>query len=309
MANVGPVEVGGITITPYSPTIGARIEGINLAQKLSGDEFSVIHRALLDWKVLFFRNQDITTEQHLAFARRFGELEEHPFAKHKDGYPAVLDITHDADSPGFENLWHADVTWRTAPPLGAVLRMIEGPVVGGDTVFADMCAAYVGLPQGIKDRVEGRYARHDFRAFRRRLPHNRVNEDQMEKFAAAHPNPQHPVIRTHPETGRRAIFVNCAFTQEIVGIGATESRDLLDVLYRQASIPEYQVRFRWARNSIAFWDNRSCQHYAVSDYWPNVRRLERVTIIGDVPFYKPGPSQSPVGDPPFRGTVERWRKS
>lgn len=309
MAVIETTDVDGITITPRSPTIGADVDGVDLSRDLSDDEIEVIHQALLDWKVLFLRDQDITTEQHLAFARRFGELEEHPFAPQKDGYPEVLAITHDAESPGSENVWHSDVTWRMEPSLGSVLRMLDGPPVGGDTLFADMYAAYDGLPQRIKDRVDGRVARHDFPNFRRRLRHNGASEEQIEEFNATYPNPEHPVIRTHPETGRKAIYVNIAFTQEIVGMDADESRELLDILYRQATFPEYQVRFGWAPNSIAFWDNRSCQHYAVSDYWPNVRRVERVTIIGDAPYYDAGRAPATDGERPYRGVLKRWSDS
>jgi taurine dioxygenase len=309
MAVIDTTDVDGITITPQSPTIGAHIGGIDLSRDLTDDEIGVIHRALLDWKVLFFHDQEISTEQHLAFARRFGELEEHPFAPHKDDYPEVLAITHDTDSPGFENLWHSDVTWRLEPSLGSVLRMLEGPAVGGDTLFADMYAAYDGLPQRIKERVDGQVARHDFPGFRHRLRRNGASDEKIAEFNAEYPNPEHPVIRTHPETGRKGIYVNLAFTQEIVDMDAEESRELLDVLYRQAAYPEYQVRFRWEPGSIAFWDNRSCQHYAVSDYWPNVRRVERVTVIGDTPYYDADQAPADTGERPYRGVLKRWSES
>jgi taurine dioxygenase len=298
-----------ITIAPQSPTIGAELGGIDLGTELSDDDIAAVRQALLDWKVVFFRDQDITTEQHLAFARRFGDLEIHPFAPEKPGHPEVLAITHNERAPGSENVWHSDVTWRLEPSLGSVLRNIEGPEIGGDTLFADMFAAYDGLPQRIKDRAEGRYARHDFTGFRRRLIARGATPEQIEDFDATYPNPEHPVIRTHPETGRKAIYVNVAFTQEIVGMDADDSAELLDILYRQATYPEYQVRFRWRRNSIAFWDNRSCQHYAVSDYFPHVRRAERVTIVGDVPYYDSGREPAEVPERPFRGMIKRWTDS
>ncbi len=298
-----------ITITPQSPTIGAMVDGADLSHEVTDGEIAAIHRALLDWKVLFFRDQEITTEQHLAFARRFGDLEVHPFAPHKDGYPEVLAITHDADAPGQENTWHSDVTWRLEPSLGSVLRMLEGPAVGGDTLFADMYAAYDGLPERIKERVDGRVARHDFPNFRTRMRKRGETEARLAEFDNEYPNPEHPVVRTHPETGRKAIYVNRAFTQEIVGMDPDESRELLEILYQQASFPEYQVRFSWQPNSIAFWDNRSCQHYAVSDYWPQVRRVERVTIVGDRPYYDPGLVPADVAERPFRGRLKRWTDS
>ena len=301
-----PADAAAITVVPQSRTIGAELRGIDLSRSLSDEAIAVVRQALLDWKVLFFRDQDITTDHQLDFARRFGELEVHPFAPEKSGYPEVLAITHDEQSPGHENLWHSDVTWRLEPSLGSVLRMLEGPDLGGDTVFSDMYAAYDGLPQRIKDRVDGRVARHDFTNFRRRMIRNGATPEQVDEFNATYPNPEHPVIRTHPETGRKGIYVNAAFTQEILGVSADESEELLDILYAQAAYPEYQVRFSWQPNSIAFWDNRSCQHYAVSDYYPDVRRVERVTIIGDAPYYDASQQPAELPDRPFRGVLQRW---
>ncbi len=302
-------DASAITITPKSPTIGAEIGGVDLSTPLSDDAIATVRTALLDYKVLFFRDQDITTEQHLAFGRRFGELEVHPFAVNKPGYPEVLAITHDADHPGRENQWHSDVTWRLQPSLGSILRLIEGPAVGGDTLFADMYAAYDGLPQRIKQRVDGRVARHDFAHFRALMRHRGASDEEIAEMEVTYPNPEHPVIRTHPETGRKGIYVNNAFTQEIVGLDAEESAELLTILYAQATHPEYQVRFTWEPNSIAFWDNRACQHYAVSDYWPNVRQVERVTIVGDTPYYDASAAPSDVAERPFRGQLQRWTES
>ena len=233
--------------------------------------------------MLFFRDQDITTEQHLAFARNFGDLEVHPFAPSKPGYPEVLAITHDKDSRGRENTWHSDVTWRLEPSLGSILRAIEVPPVGGDTLFADMYAAYEGLSDDVKAEIEGAVAVHDFAHFRVGMRRQGKSEAEIEAFNTAYPMVTHPVVRTHPETGRKALYVNAAFTQAIVGMEPEESSALLKRLYAQARIPEYQCRFRWRKNSIAFWDNRACQHYAASDYFPAVRRMERVTVIGDRP--------------------------
>lgn len=302
-------DAAAFTLTPYSPTIGAEIDDLDLAEPLSAEVRDALYQALLDWKVLFFRDQDITTEQHLDFARNFGDLEVHPFAANKDGYPEVLAITHDADRPGFENGWHSDVTWRLQPSLGSVLRNIEGPAVGGDTLFADMYAAYEGLPESVRDAVEGRTAVHDFENFRTRLRAKGASEAEIEEFNRQYPNPEHPVIRTHPDTGRKAVYVNKAFTKYIVGMDRDESDRLLDILYRQAWFPEYQCRFQWRPNSIAFWDNRSCQHYAASDYWPNVRRVERVTIIGDTPVYQADGPVPDIDNTPFRGQLENWRNS
>lgn len=278
------LTLDSLTLSPLTPTIGAEVSGIDLAQPLSAGAKAALRQALLDWKVLFFRGQDITTEQHLAFARNFGELEVHPFAPHKPGYPEVLAITHDRDNRGKENTWHSDVTWRLEPSLGSILRALELPPVGGDTLFADMYAAYEGLTDEVKDRIDGAVAVHDFAHFRKAMRKRGLTEEQIEQFNKAYPMVEHPVVRTHPETGRKAIYVNAAFTQHIVGMEADESAALLKHLYAQAAIPEYQCRFRWEPGSIAFWDNRASQHYAASDYWPALRRMERVTIIGDRPF-------------------------
>ena len=270
-------------VRPLTPTIGAEIFGVDLARPVDPATLSDLRAALLDWKVLFFRDQDITTDQHLAFARNFGPLEVHPFAPQKPGYPEVLAITHDRESRGRENTWHSDVTWRLEPSLGSILRSLEIPQVGGDTLFADMYAAYEGLSDEVKAKIDGRTAIHDFAHFRARLRKQGKSEAEIEEYNKAYPKAEHPVARTHPETGRKALYVNVAFTQHIVGLDRAESDALLKHLYAQAAIPEYQCRFRWAVNSIAFWDNRASQHYAVSDYWPAVRRMERVTIAGDRP--------------------------
>jgi len=281
---VRTLQVEELSLAPLTPTIGGEVSGIDLAAPLSSADKTALRQALLDWKVLFFRDQDITTEQHLAFARNFGALEEHPFAPAKDGYPEVLAITHDRDSRGRENTWHSDVTWRLEPSLGSILRAVEVPPVGGDTLFADMYAAYEGLSDDVRAEIDGAAAVHDFTHFRAGMRRRGKSEAEIEAFNAAYPKPHHPVVRTHPETGRKALYVNAAFTVEILGMEKARSDALLAHLYAQAAIPEYQCRFRWETNSIAFWDNRASQHYAASDYWPAVRRMERVTIIGDRPY-------------------------
>lgn len=281
---VRSLVIEDLTILPMTPTIGAEIEGVDLSRPLAASTVSALRQALLDWKVLFFRDQDITTEQHLAFARCFGELEVHPFAPHKPDYPEVLAITHDDKSRGRENTWHSDVTWRVEPSLGSVLRAIEVPPVGGDTLFSDMYAAYEGLKDEVKAKIDGKVAVHDFTHFRQGMRRRGATEEQIRAFEEQYPMVEHPVVRTHPETGRKCIYVNAAFTLHIVGMEKAESDALLAHLYAQAAIPEYQCRFRWTPNAIAFWDNRASQHYAVSDYFPAVRKMERVTVIGDRPY-------------------------
>ncbi len=281
---VRSLAIESLTLLPMTPTIGAEVEGVDLSRPLDAPTVAALRQALLDWKVLFFRDQDITTEQHLAFAGNFGALEVHPFAPHKPGYPEVLAITHDDKSKGRENTWHSDVTWRVEPSLGSILRALEVPPVGGDTLFADMYAAYDGLNDEVKERIEGRYAVHDFAHFRVAMRKRGATEAEIEAFNEQYPMVEHPVVRTHPETGRKCLYVNAAFTQHVVDMDEQESRSLLRHLYAQAAIPEHQCRFRWEKNSIAFWDNRASQHYAASDYFPAVRRMERVTVIGDRPY-------------------------
>ncbi|MEM6627175.1 MAG: TauD/TfdA family dioxygenase [Pseudomonadota bacterium] len=269
-------------LKPMGPVIGAELLGIDLSQDLPNEAIEEVRRALLEHKVVFFRDQDLTEDQHIAFARRFGDLEIHPATPEDQPNREILRIAHGPESRGQENFWHSDVTWRAEPSLGSVLRAIEIPETGGDTLFSCMYSAYDALAPELKRWVEGLTARHDIaRVFAGRMD---VDPEVLrQKF----PIQEHPVVRTHPETGRRGLYVNVAFTTEIVGLDKPDSDWLLERLYREANIPERQCRFRWRPNSIAFWDNRACQHYAASDYFPQVRVMERVTIKGDRPYFTP----------------------
>jgi taurine dioxygenase len=254
------------------------VAGSSLGAGLDEDPFVELRRALLDWKVLFFRDQDITAEQHRDFGRRWGELEVHPFLPAGD-QPEVVRFAKSAENKGVENIWHSDVTWREVPSMGSILRAIEVPDVGGDTLFADMAAAYDGLADDVRQRIDGLTAVHDFATSFGQA----MDPDELARMRAQFPPAEHPVVRTHPETGRRTLYVNEIFTSHIVGLDATASDDLLAHLCAQTRVPEYQCRFRWTPGAIAFWDNRATQHYAVSDYWPAPRVMERVTVIGDRP--------------------------
>ena len=265
-------------VRPIGTAIGAEVEGVDLARGVSGDLREDLNRALLAWKVLFFRDQDITSEQQRDVARQWGELEVHPFLKAGDT-PEVVRFEKDETTKGVENIWHSDVTWRQIPSLGSILRAVQVPALGGDTMWADMALAYDGLPEHVRDRVDGLTAVHDFSdSFGQSM-----SPDKLAKMREEFPPAEHPVIRVHPETGRRTIYVNEIFTSRIVGLDPEESSRLLGYLCAQARVPEYQCRFHWEPNSIAFWDNRSTQHYAISDYWPAVRIMDRVTIVGDRP--------------------------
>lgn len=285
-----------LSVTPLTTRIGAEIEGVDLAADLSQDTIDEIYRALLQWKVIFFREQDITPDQHIAFARRFGDLEIHPSTPSDQPNPEIFHLKpvdwSNASNPAVQprpgqkkrsgaDLWHSDVTWREMPSLGSILRGRIIPEVGGDTLWSDQVAAYEGLSPAMKDWVCTLTAVHDGSVFAQ------AAAARGKTFDAVIPEVEHPVVRTHPDTGERALFVNCAFTRYIKGLSDTESDWLLEHLYAQAAIPDYQVRFRWRENSFAFWDNRSCQHYAVADYAPAMRHMERGTIKGDRPFFDP----------------------
>jgi len=269
------------TIQPMTPFIGAEILNLDLAQ-YNEDMIAEIRDALLTYKVVFFRDQKLTRAQHIDFARQFGPLEIHPATPKGQADPEVLRIKHGPDSRGSENMWHSDVTWRQCPSLGSILRAIELPPVGGDTLFANMVLAYDRLSDAMKEKIDGLTAVHDIaRVFAKRL---KKTPDELHDL---YPPMEHPVVRTHPETKQRALYVNAAFTSHIKDMAAEESAALLKELYLTAWNPEVQCRFRWEVGSMAFWDNRASQHFAASDYFPQVRAMERVTIAGDQPYFDP----------------------
>ncbi|MFV0644798.1 MAG: TauD/TfdA dioxygenase family protein [Sphingomonadaceae bacterium] len=273
--------------------IGAEVKGVNLAEAARNDDlFGAIREALLEHKVLFLRDQDIERSDHVAFAERFGSLEDHPVAGSDPENPGLVRIYKDKDSPPDyqENAWHCDATWRDAPPMGCVLRCIECPPVGGDTMWANMARAYEDLPDHIKDTIAPLKARHSIEA----SFGARMSEEKRHALKAQYPDAEHPVVRTHPETGEKVLFVN-GFTTHFTNFHTAENvrygqdyapggAHLLHYLIGRAAIPEYQVRWRWQPNSVAMWDNRSTQHYAVMDYAPTIRRMERAGIIGDRPY-------------------------
>jgi taurine dioxygenase len=282
-----------IKVEPLTCAIGAELSNVNLGVA-SRDPALVaeIRALLLKHRVLFFRDQDITRAEHVAFARHFGELEDHPVAGSDPENPGLVRIYKSPDQPNdrYENAWHTDATWREKPPFGCVLRCVECPPVGGDTMWANMVLAYERLPEDIKAKIATLRARHSIEAsFGAAMP--------VEKRLALHaqfPDAEHPVVRTHPETGEKILFVN-AFTTHFTNFHTAANvrfgQDanpgaslLLNYLVSQAFVPEYQVRWRWKPNSMAMWDNRSTQHYAVMDYPPCHRKMERAGIIGDKPF-------------------------
>jgi taurine dioxygenase len=271
-----------IQIDKLTPNVGAEIRGLDLARPLDERTFKEIHAALVDNGVIFFRDQHLTPEQQKDFGQLFGELHVHPAAPSLlEGHPEILVIHADEKSTRVagEN-WHSDVSCDPEPPMGSILYMHELPPVGGDTLFASMYAAYDALSTSMKRFLEPLTAMHEGEHVYR----GRYGFDDRGRVF---PKAEHPVIRTHPVSGRNALFVNGGFTTRIVQLARAESDALLQFLFRHLETPEFQCRFRWQVNSVAFWDNRCVQHHAMWDYYPQRRHGHRVTIKGDKPFYTP----------------------
>ena len=282
-----------IRVEPVTCSIGAEVLGVDLGEaSRDAGLFAEIRALLLRHRVLFFEDQHFSRAEHVAFARRFGVLEDHPVMGSDPDHPGLVRIYKGPDTreEQYENAWHCDATWRECPQMGAVLRCTEAPAVGGDMLWANMTLAYERLPAHVKTQIAGLRARHSIEAsFGAAMP--------AEKRLALHaqfPDAEHPVVRTHPETGEKILFVN-AFTTHFTNFHTAENvrvgqdyapgaSQLLQYLQSQAGIPEYQLRRRLRANSVAIWDNRCTQHYAVQDFWPAVRRLERAGIVGDRPF-------------------------
>ena len=272
-----------IDVVPLGAMLGAEIRGLDLTGNVNQAQFDALHDALMAHKVLVFRNQDISSGQHLAFGRMFGEVSVHPFVPHLPDMPEMLVLDNHADNPVLStDMWHSDETFRDEPPLGSILRCREMPPVGGDTMWADMTAVFAGLSDKMQNFLSGLDAVHDFKPFRRRFAGLPVKERhaRLAEFEEQYPNPTHPVVTTHPETGAKVLFVNEQFTLAIKDMRADESRSLLEFLFTLPRIPEYQFRLNWEKNTIAFWDNRPTQHYAANDYYPQRRTMHRITIKG-----------------------------
>jgi len=299
-ARVGGSIAGGQTppfaIDRVTGVLGAEISGLDLTRPLGPDLAAAVMAALAEHKVLFFRDQDMTVEQHLRLGREFGPLDVHWFNtglshfSNSQEHPELIRVLSTAEEPVVADRWHSDMTCQVRPPLGSILRSRITPPAGGDTLWADMAAAFEGLDDATRSHISSLVAVHDWHLGREGMRKHGVPEETLVALQAEHPPVEHPLVRTHPVTGEQIIFVNATFTTHIKGMGEAESAALLARLYRLAYTPEYQVRFRWRPNSVAFWDNRSTQHYGAPDFFPHTRMLERVTVSGDRPFYAANPS-------------------
>jgi len=282
------MEYNEIETRPVSGNLGAEIHGVDLRQPLSETAYKEIRQALLDNCVIFFRDQDITPEQQIAFAKRFGELQVHPYIPTLEGYPEIIELRSEDDGPAAmsyqSNKWHTDMTYTPDPPMGCVLSAKDAPPAGGDTMFLNLYRAFDTLSPAMQAFVSTLTAVHDITVS---MPADFMAQSwapkQLESLHKKTPPVGHPVVRTHPETGKKCLFVNSNFTSHIKDLSRTESDALLNMLYEHIAKPENVCRFNWETNSIAFWDNRCTQHYAVNDYHA-LRVMHRVTICGDPPY-------------------------
>ncbi len=274
-----------VKVRPVSGGIGAEINGVDLADELSEETVSEVRQALLDHLVIFFRDQEIAPAQQLAFVRRFGEPDIYPFVKGLDDYPEITPILKlPEETVNFGGIWHSDTVYQSEPPMGTVLYAKELPPSGGDTLFANQYRAYETLSEPLRNFLDGLTAINS--AAKGTASKTRADRvaDAGTGLAAEVMEAEHPVVRTHPETGRKALFVNIGHTVRFAGMTEEESAPILDFLYRHQIKPEFSYRFVWRPGSLAFWDNRCAQHYPVNDYHGHTRLLHRITLKGDKPF-------------------------
>ena len=285
----------GFELEHLGITIGTVIHGIDLRRSDSPEQTQFVRDVLLERKVVCFRGQNLAEDEQVKFARCFGDLDAFPFGPTGQN-PYVLEIRHGRSNPGMENGWHTDVTWMESPSLGSIAQCIEVPPLGGDTLFSDSHACYLGLPTELQKRIEHLSGVNDYRIFLAQRGPGDLPQELVDKIKAEIPfGVSHPLLRTHPETGKTGLYLHGGFlrhdslydTRTEERLDARESKTIVRELLQQHARPEYTCRFQWAPGSIAFWDNRAVQHYAASDYHPHRRLLRRVTVSGNKPFYDP----------------------
>ena len=273
-----------ITEKPLAGALGAEIEGIDLTQTLSANDYKQIRKLLIKNEVIFFRNQDISPAQQKALADSFGPLQTHPAYETVEDFPDITILESTAENPTKIEAWHSDMTCRQHPPIASILRSKITPEKGGDTLWSSMTAAYDNLSGNMKSFLDGLSAVHDFRYGFKESLEEKGGADRLSEAVKENPPVEHPIIQTHPESGKKVIFVNSLFTTHIVGLNRLESRAILDFLFDHIRTPEFTCRFSWEPNCIALWDNRSTQHKPINDYFPQHRKLHRITIYGDKPY-------------------------
>lgn len=264
--------------TPCAGALGAEISGIDLGEPLGETTFSALKTALLEHEVLFFRDQPMSPEAHALLANKFGKPQLHEAYPHVEGFPQLTILENDEANPSKIEMWHTDMTFRPHPPIGSILHGVVIPEKGGDTLFASMSAAYEGLSDKMQSFVSGLTAIHDFSFGFKESLEEPGGRERLAQMVADNPPVEHPVVRIHPESGKKGLYVNSLFTVRIKDMKEKESRALLDFLFEHAVTPEFTCRFRWQPNSVAFWDNRITQHKPVNDYWPQHRKMQRITI-------------------------------
>lgn len=317
-----PIAPAGFEVVRIGGNIGAEIRGLDLSRPLAAEQFQALEAAFVRYEVLVFRDQDITLEQQMEFGRRFGELSIHPFSPNLDDKREVIVLDYSADNPpALTDQWHADETFRVAPPMATILRAKVVPEYGGDTLFASMTAAYTGLSERMKQYIHGLEATHDFKPWRHLFTSSEAHQAKLRELEREYPNPAHPLVRVHPVSGRRLINVNAQFTTKIRGLKDDESQMILQYLYSRAQIPEYQLRVKWQPHTVVMWDNRSTQHYAPHDYFPQRRTHNRVTVQGDpvvgvTGAYTPEEGVEPLPDghgvkvaPPGKRPIREFERS
>jgi taurine dioxygenase len=275
-----------LNFTALGPNIGAQVSDVDLSRPLSDAQFEQLYHGLLRHQVLFLRNQVITPEQQRALAIRFGDLHIHPVYPHAEGVEEIIVLDTHQDNPPDNDNWHTDVTFIQTPPAIAILASKLLPESGGDTLWSSGIAAYEALSEPFKNLLSGLQAEHDFKKSFQEYKYRKSEEEHQrwQQAVAKNPPVQHPVIRTHPVSGRKALFVNEGFTTRLLGLSEKESEALLGFLFWHSAKPEFQVRWRWQENDVAIWDNRVTQHYANADYYPARRIMHRATVLGDKPF-------------------------
>ena len=272
------------TVKPLAAALGVELSGVDFASGLTPEVFQEVRRLLVEHQVIFFRDQDIRPQQHHDLAASFGPLQTHPAYSTVDGFPEITILESTAENPSKIEAWHTDMTFRQHPPMGAVLRSKVIPEQGGDTLWASMTAAYDALSAQMKEFLSGLTAEHDFSwGFKESLAEPGGRE-RLAQAVANNPPVVHPVIRTHPESAKKVLFVNSLFTTRILELEKQESAALLEFLYEHVTTPEFSCRFNWEPNTIAIWDNRSTQHKPINDYFPAHRMLHRIVIDGDMPY-------------------------